>query len=97
MDRQRADVAAGKEQRRDDVAVGRRHHATAGDIKGRLVIAAAQPVIVESFMENVGNELRHRAAARTVRQVDAAMADIEAAAIGFGAHATLRSWSRKRL
>jgi len=42
-----------------------------------LIVALAQPVIVESVMENVGDELRHGAAAGAVREIDPTVCEVE--------------------
>lgn len=96
MHGKRTDVAAWEEKRRDNVAVGRHNHAVLDDVEGRLVVAAAQPFIVERLVEDVGDELRHRAAARAVRQVNASILDVESAAVGLRNHAALRARSRRR-
>ncbi len=51
--RQAADVAAGKEQRRDDVAVGGITRRPLGLRQQRLVVALAQPLVVEGARRTV--------------------------------------------
>ncbi len=77
MHRQRADVAAGKEQRRDDIAVGGHGEAPGGRVEHRLVVALRQQIVVERVAENFADELRHGAAAGAVGQIDPAVLEIE--------------------
>ena len=79
VDRERADVAAGKEDRRDDIGVGRHHHPPGRDVEGRLVVAGAEPGVVEGGEEDVLDQLPHRAPAGAVRQVDPAVPEVELA------------------
>jgi hypothetical protein len=77
---ERADIAAGEEQRRDDIAVGRHHHASGGNVEGRLVIAGGEPFIVEGGVKNLADQPRHGASAGAMRKLHAAIAEVELAA-----------------
>ena len=77
VDGERADVAAGKEQRRDHERIGRHHHAAGRDIEGGLVVAARQHRVVEGRAENLLDQLLHGAAARAMREIDAAGRKVE--------------------
>ena len=77
---ERADVAAGKEDRRDDIGVGGHHHAPGGRIERRLVVAGAQPVVVEGGVKNVLDQLAHGAPAGAVGKIDPAGLHVELAA-----------------
>jgi hypothetical protein len=96
VDGERADVAAGKEQRRYHIAVGGHDHAAARDVERGLIVALPQPIIVQGLMKNVRDQLRHRPAAGAVRQVDVTVGDVELAPVGLHAHDALRTSSRKR-
>ena len=91
--RQAADVAARKEQRRDDVAVGRHHEPARRHVDARAIVALAQPVVVERAQEQLVDELRHRAAAAAVRHVDAAVTEVHRTDVGPG-HAVAGSCGR---
>ena len=86
VDRERADVTAGKEKWRDDIAVGRHHHPTAGDVEGGLVVTAAKPFVVEGLVEYLADELRHRTPPRPMGEIDAPVLDIETVPVGLRAH-----------
>jgi hypothetical protein len=77
--RQRADVAAGKEEWRDDVAVGRDHHPAVLHVAGGLVVAAVDSRRSERLQGEFVDELVHRPPARAVREVDPPVAEIELA------------------
>jgi hypothetical protein len=64
--RQRADVAARKKQRRNDMAVGADHQPPSGHGKQRLVVTLPQQVVVEMLDEQFVDQLSHRAAASAV-------------------------------
>ena len=80
VDGERADVASGEKQRRDDIGVGRHHHPPGADLERRLVVAGAQPVVVERRVEHVLDQLPHRPAPGAVRKVDATALEVELAA-----------------
>ena len=77
VDGQAADVAAGKEQRRDHVRVGGDHHAAGRHRDLRAVVARAQPFVVERAHEELVDELRRGPAAAAMRHVDAAVLEID--------------------
>jgi hypothetical protein len=81
--RQAADVAAGEEQRRDDVRVGRHHHAPALHGEAGVVVGGAQPVVVEGGEEQLLDQLRHRPPAAAVGHVHAAVLEIDGADVAF--------------
>ncbi len=72
VDGERADIAAGEEQRRDHKRIGRHHHAPGRHVEGSLIVAARQHRIVEGRTENLLDQLLHGAAARPMREIDAA-------------------------
>ncbi len=65
------DVAAGKEQRRNDKTVGRHHHPASLHLEAGLVVALGEPGIIEVRLEQFLDQLRHRPAARAVAKFDA--------------------------
>ena len=77
MHREAADVTAGKEQRRDDVAVGRDHHPARGHGDPRAVVLRPQPLVVESAQEQLVDQLRGRASAAAMRHVHATVLEID--------------------
>ena len=89
--RQAADVAAGKEQRRDDVAVGGHHQAPGRHAEGCLVVGLAQPFVVEGALEEFVDQLRHGAAAAAVRHVDDAVPEVDRAdvVLAYGVHGAI--------
>ena len=74
----------GEESRRSDVGVGRHHHAASGDVERGLVIAGAQPVVVEGGVKDVLDQLPHGATARALRKIDQAILQVELAADRLG-------------
>ena len=79
MHRQATDIAAGKEQRRDDMAIGGHYQPTGRNGKLGAIILSAQPFIIESGEEQFFDQLRHRSAAAAVGHFDATVRDIQAA------------------
>jgi hypothetical protein len=77
VDREAADVAAGKEQRRYDMAVGCDHHAAGGHRNARAVVLRAQPLVVESTQKQLVDELRGGATAAPVRHVHPTVLEID--------------------
>jgi hypothetical protein len=61
------------------VAVGRHDDPPFGSRQQRLVVALGQPLVVEGCGEDLLDELRHRPPAGAVREVDAAVPDVERA------------------
>ena len=71
MHREAADIAAGEEQRRNDVGV-RRDDQAAGASGGqdRTVVALRQPLVAQVAKEQFLDQLRHGAPARAVGHFD---------------------------
>ncbi len=84
MDCQRPDVAAGKEQRRNHIAVRRHHHAACRHVERGLVVAAIEQRIVEGLPEDLIDELSHSPPAGSVGKVDATVPDIQLARTKLG-------------
>ncbi len=72
MHRKRADIAARKEQGRDDMRVGAHDHAAGRDLEGGLVVGLGKPLIVEMAVEERADQLGGRPAARAMRHLDRA-------------------------
>ena len=77
MHGQRADIAARKEQGRNDEAVGGHHHAALLDGETGLIVALGQVGIVEATFEQLLDELGHGPAAAAVGHIDAALGIIQ--------------------
>ena len=56
MDRERADVAAGKEQRRDDMRVGGHDETPCCHVEGGLIVALGEVGVAEMAMEEIADE-----------------------------------------
>ena len=61
------------------MTVGGHHDAAFGARQQGLVIALVQPMVVKGGGEDLLDELRHRAAPRAMRHVDAAMLEVQRA------------------
>jgi hypothetical protein len=92
MDRQRADITTGKEQRRDDIAVRRHHHPARRNLEHCLIVPLRQQRVGESVEEQLINELSHSLATAPVAHVDPAILQVELAGMGaaFGHLVTCR-------
>ena len=77
VNRQAADVATGKEQRRHDVTVGRDDDPAGRNRDARRIVARAQPCVVEFAHEQLLDELRHGASAAAMTQVDPAVLEVD--------------------
>ena len=80
--RQATDIAAGKEQRRDHMAV-RRHHqpALAWRRQHSPVIALGQPLVTEAARKKFVDQMRHRPATGAMRHFDPAILQIQRAGV----------------
>jgi hypothetical protein len=56
VDGERADVAAGKEQRRDDMRVGGHDETPCSHVEGGLIVALRKEVIAEMPMKEIADE-----------------------------------------
>ncbi len=94
---QAAEVAAGEEQRRDHMRVGGHDQPAAGGQLGRrrqrgAVVALVQVLVVELGGEQLADELRRRAPAGAMVEVDAAAFPVERAlVVPLATHAALAS------
>ncbi len=79
MHRQRTDVAAGKEQRRNHVAVGGQGDAAGRQVQAGLIVALVEPGIAERRREQFLDQLRHGPPAAAVAQLDLAVLEIQPA------------------
>jgi len=79
--RQTADIAAGKEQRRHHMAVGRHHQPAVRGRQQRAVVALAQIIVVESCGKQLFDQLRHGASAAAVAHIHAPVLDVQCADI----------------
>jgi hypothetical protein len=83
---QAADVATGKEQGRDDMAVGGNGNASARWRQDGLVITLRQPVVGKFGGKQLAHQLGHGAATTAVGEVDQAVLEVERTGVGL-AHA----------
>jgi hypothetical protein len=79
--RQAADVAAGEEQRPDDMRIGGQHQPAGGHRQHRRVVALPEIGIAQPAGEQLVDQLRHRASAAAVGHVDPALPQIERACV----------------
>jgi len=86
---QAADVAAGKEERRDDMAVGRYDQPAKWNRHDSSVVALPEVGIAQPAGKQFLDQLCHRASAAAVRQVDAPVLQVERSDISL-AHAAHR-------
>jgi hypothetical protein len=70
VDRQATDIAAGKEQRRNDMPVGGHHQPARRYGHHRAVVALPEKVVAEMLGEQLLDQLCHGPAAAAMRHVD---------------------------
>jgi hypothetical protein len=70
VDRERADVAAGKEERAHDIRVGRKGDLGSAEVDHGAIVLLSEERIVERRQHQLFNELVHQPAAAAVREFD---------------------------
>ena len=88
MHREAADVAAGKEQRRDDVGVGGHHQAPRAAHKSRrwqygAIVALTQEFVVEMAREQFIDQLRHGPPTGAMGQINTTMFEVNGTHVAF--------------